>query len=86
MTTETELGREVRAAVAKALARFRDNDIAAFKVSDLRRLDAYLNPEPEGFEINTARTDARSYEAMSLARIDRIIEADREAGEWMGVR
>ena len=86
MTTETELGREVRAAVAKALARFRDNDIAAIKVSDLRRLDAYLNPEPEGFEINTARCDARSYEAMSLARIDRIIEADREAGEWMGVR
>ena len=55
MTTETELGREVRAAVAKALARFRDNDIAAIKVSDLRKIDALLNPAPEGFEIPIRR-------------------------------
>ena len=33
---ETELGREVRAAVAAALKRFGDNDIAAVKVSTLR--------------------------------------------------
>jgi len=72
MTTETDLGREVRAAVAKALARFRDNDIAALKVSDLRKIDAVLNPPSDTYRIPTERTDARPYEALSLARIDRL--------------
>jgi hypothetical protein len=73
MEAQTDLGREVRAAVAAALKRFGENDIAAVKVSTLRKLDAYLNPAPESFEINTARTDAAPYEAMSQARIDRLL-------------
>jgi len=70
---ETELGRECREVVRKALARFGENDIAAFKVSDLRKLNTYLNPTPQGFEINTARTDARPYLALEQARIDRLL-------------
>jgi len=72
MTTETDLGREVRAAVAKALARFRDNDIAALKVSDLRKIDRLINPEPDTYSIPTARCDARPYELMSQNRLDRL--------------
>ena len=72
MNTETELGAEVRAAVAKALARFRDNDIAAIKVSDLRKIDKLINPEPDVYRIPTERTDARPYELMSQARLERL--------------
>lgn len=74
MTEETELVRECREVVRKALARFGENDIAAFKVSDLRKLDAYLNPTPQGFEINTARTDARPYRIMEVEAVERMRE------------
>lgn len=69
----TELGNEVRAAVAKALRRFDGHDIAAVKVSDLIKIDRLINPPVEGFEINTARTDARPYLALEQARIDRLL-------------
>jgi hypothetical protein len=69
---ETELGREVRAEVARILARYRDCDLAGVKVSTLKRIDAYLNPEPDTFRIPVERCDARPYEALSMARIDRL--------------
>ena len=72
MSTETDLGREVRAAVAAALKRFGENDIAAIRVNDLRKIDALINPIPDGFEIPTARTDAVAYEVMSERRIERL--------------
>jgi hypothetical protein len=71
---ETDLGREVRAAVAAALKRFGDNDIAALKVSTLKRIDAYLNPEPDTFTIPKHRTDAAPYEAMQRAAVERMQE------------
>lgn len=74
MNEETELGRECREVVRKALARFGENDIAAFKVSDLRKLNAYLNPTPQGFEINTARIDAKPYALMEVAAVERMQE------------
>lgn len=70
---ETELGREVREAVRKALARFGENDIAAIKVSTLKKIDQVLNPEPETFEIQVQRCDARPYRALEQARIDRLL-------------
>ena len=82
MNTETELGREVRAAVAKALARFRDNDICALKVSDLRKIDAFLNPEPDTYRIPVER-DTPAYTALRIAGINRIIEADEEANAFL---
>lgn len=69
-TPETDLGREVRAAVAKALARFKDNDIAALKVSDLRKIDQFINPEPDTYEI---RPTPAPYLAMEQARVDRLL-------------
>lgn len=79
---ETELGREVRAAVAAALKRFGDNDIAALKVSTLRKLDAYLNPEPETFRIPVER-ETPAYAALRQAGIDRIIERDEAIARGM---
>lgn len=70
---ETDLGREVRAAVAAALKRFGDNDIAAIKVTDLKKLDRLLNPEPDTFRIPTERCDAKPYESMSQARIEKLL-------------
>lgn len=70
---ETELGREVRAAVAAALKRFGDNDIAAVKVSTLRKIDQLINPEPDTFRIPVERCDAGPYEAMSRARIENLL-------------
>lgn len=75
---ETDLGREVRAAVAKALARFKDNDIAALKVSDLRKIDQLINPEPEGFEIDTRR-DRPVHAELSLKRLERMRAEDAAA-------
>ena len=72
MSTETDLGREVRAAVAAALKRFGENDIAAIRVTDLRKIDKLINPIPDGFEIPTTRTDAVAYEVMSERRIERL--------------
>lgn len=69
---ETELGREVRTEVARILKRFGDNDIAAVKVSTLRKIDQLINPEPETFRIPVERCDARPYEALSMARLDRL--------------
>lgn len=77
---ETELGREVRAAVAAALKRFGDNDIAAVKVSTLRKIDQLINPEPDTFRIPTERCDARPYEALSQARVDRMHDTDAMRG------
>jgi len=71
-TTETDLGREVRAAVAAALKRFGENDIAAVRVTDLRKIDQFINPEPDTFRIPTERCDARPYRALEQARIDRL--------------
>ena len=66
---ETELGREVRAAVAAALKRFGDNDIAAVKVSTLRKIDQLINPEPETYEI---RPTPAPYLAMERAAVERM--------------
>ena len=76
MSQETDLGREVRAEVAAILAKYsgKHEAIAGVKVSTLRKLDAYLNPEPDTYRIPTERTDARPYEALSMARIDRLRE------------
>lgn len=74
MTEETELGREVRAAVARALKRFEGHDIAAVKVSDLIKIDRLINPPVDGFEINTARTDARPYRIMEVEAVERMRE------------
>ena len=71
---ETELGREVRAAVAAALKRFGKNDIAAIRVTTLRKLDAFLNPTPQGFEIPVHRCDARPYQLMEEAAVERMKE------------
>lgn len=72
---ETELGREVRAAVAAALKRFGDNDIAAIRVTTLRQIDRFINPEPETFRIPVER-ETPAYAALRQAGIDRIIERD----------
>ena len=77
---ETELGREVRAAVAAALKRFGDNDIAAVKVSTLRKIDQLINPEPDTYRSSTDRCDARPYEALSQARVDRMHDTDAMRG------
>ncbi len=70
---ETELGREVRTEVARILKRFGDNDIAAVKVSTLRKIDQLINPEPDTFRIPVERCDAGPYEAMSRARIENLL-------------
>ena len=62
----------VRAEVARILRRFDGCDIAAIRVTDLRKIDKLINPIPDGFEINTARTDAVAYEVMSERRIERL--------------
>lgn len=71
---ETELGREVRAEVARILKRFGDCDLAGVKVSTLRKIDAVLNPEPDTYRIPTERTDARTYLAMERAAVERMQE------------
>jgi len=72
---ETDLGREVRAAIAKALKRFDGHDVAAFRVTDLHKLDAYLNPAPEGFEIATRR-DRPVHAELGLKRLERLRAED----------
>ena len=72
MSTETDLGNSVRAEVARILARYRDCDLAGVKVSTLKRIDALLNPEPDGFEIDTSR-DTPAYRALEQARVDRLL-------------
>ena len=67
----TDLGNEIRAEVARILKRFGENDIAAVKVSTLRKLDAYLNPEPDGFEIDTRRERPWTY-ALNLRNQKRL--------------
>ncbi len=81
----TELGNEVRAEVARILANYTGKHlaIAPVKVSTLRAIDALLNPSPEGFEIPIRRTDAAPYELMSAARIDRILEVDRQTNAFL---
>lgn len=77
---QTELGREVRAAVAAALKRFGDNDIAAIRVTTLRQIDQLINPEPEGFEINT-RNDRPYQTELALKQASRVRAGD-EAGSF----
>jgi len=77
---ETDLGREVRAAVAAALKRFGENDIAALKVTTLRKLDEYLNPNPEVFEINQ-RNDRPYHTELALKQARRVRAGD-EAGNF----
>lgn len=72
---ESELGREVRAVVAAALKRFGENDIAAMKVSDLRKIDRVLNPAPDSFRIPIER-DTPAYTALRQSGIDRIKSID----------
>jgi len=69
----TDLGNDVRAEVAKILRRFEGCDLAGVKVSTLKRIDAYLNPPADTFRIPTERCDARPYEALSQARVDRLL-------------
>jgi len=73
---ETELGREVRADVAAILAKYngKHEAIAGVKVSTLRKLDAYLNPAPQGFEIPVERIDATPYALMEGAAVERMRE------------
>ncbi len=67
------LGDEIRIEVARILKRFGDNDIAAVKVSTLRKIDQLINPEPDTFRVPTERCDAGPYEAMSRARIETLL-------------
>ena len=67
---ETDLGREVRQNVARILRRFDGCDIAAIRVTDLRKIDQLINPEPETYEI---RPTPAPYLAMEQARVDRLL-------------
>ena len=71
---ETDLGREVRTGVAKSRRRFEGCDLAGVRVETLKRIDAYLNPEPDTFTIPKHRTDAAPYEAMQRAAVERMQE------------
>lgn len=74
MTTHhTDLGNEVRAEIARILARYQDCDLAGVKMSTIRKIDRLINPEPDTFRIPTERTDARPYLALEQARIDRLL-------------
>lgn len=70
--TETDLGREVRAEIAKIIRRFDGCDLAGIKVSTLKRIDALLNPEPNTFRIPTER-DTPAIRALEQARVDRLL-------------
>ena len=70
----TELGNSVRAEIARILARYQDCDLAGVKMSTIRKIDKLINPEPQGFEINTARTDARPYRIMEVEAVERMRE------------
>lgn len=74
----TDLGNEVRETVRAILAKYngKHEAIAGVKVSDLRRIDQVLNPEPETFEIPVQRCDARPYQALEQARIDRLLYSE----------
>ena len=82
MTTHTELGNEVRAEVARILKRFGDCDLAGVKVETIRKIDAFLNPEPDTYRIPVER-DTPAYTALRIAGINRIIEADEEANAFL---
>lgn len=79
--TETELGRSVRAEVAAILAKYngKHEAIAGVKVETLRKIDQLINPEPEGFEINTRR-DRPVHAELSLKRLERMRAEDAAAG------
>jgi len=66
------LGDEIRMEVARILKRFGDCDLAGVKVSTLRKLDAYLNPEPDTYRIPVERCDARPYALMEAAAVERM--------------
>jgi len=74
MNTESDLGREVRENVRGILAKYNGQHeaIAGVKVDLLRKIDQLINPEPDTFRIPTERCDARPYEALSQARLDRL--------------
>lgn len=52
MTTHhTDLGNEVRAEIARILARYQDCDLAGVKMSTIRKIDRLINQGPEGFDV-----------------------------------
>ena len=77
---ETELGRSVRAEVAAILAKYngKHEAIAGVKVETLRKIDRLINPEPEGFEIDTRR-DRPVHAELSLKRLERMRAEDAAA-------
>lgn len=66
------LGNQLRAEIARILARYQDYDYAAMKTSTLREIDRALNPPADGYEIPTTRIDARPYALMEQAAIERM--------------
>lgn len=68
----------LREEVARLLARYSDCDIAGVKMSTLRAIEAELNPPADGYEIPVARIDARPYQLMEAAAIDRMRAALKE--------
>ena len=73
-TDTTELGNSVREEVRRILKRFEGQDIAGVRMTTIRAIDALLNPVADGYEINTARCDARPYELMTAAAVERMQE------------
>ena len=72
MNTESDLGREVRENVRGILAKYNGQHeaIAGVKVDLLRKIDQFINPEPETYEI---RPTPAPYLAMEQARVDRLL-------------
>lgn len=85
MNTETDLGREVRAEVAAILAKYngKHEAIAGVKVETIRKIDRLINPEPEGFEIDT-RNDRPYHTELALKQAARIRALD-QAGNYDAV-
>ena len=70
----SEIANELRAEIAKILKRFQDCDIAAVRMSTVKKIDRLLNPEPEGFDI-PVRRERPGYIALERANLDRLREA-----------
>ena len=72
MAPDTQLLDQCREFVAKAMKRFDGHDVCALKVSDLRKLHALLNPEPDTYRIPVERIDATPYRLMEAAAVERM--------------
>jgi len=77
------LGDEIRTEVARILKRFGDCDLAGVKVETIRKIDRLINPEPEGFEIDT-RNDRPYHTELALKQAARIRALD-QAGNYDAV-